>query len=532
MPTAPELLAFLCALAAAAVAGYLLGRIRAAAAERDLAVGREALARVEAASAAIAAEKAVLVPEVAALRDRVTDLERRLATATEAASRVPLLESQAAEERATAAKLADEMTEMARQGADHAATIRAAAETRDRLQASLAAAEAALSGVSAALAEEQRKSAVLGETLDQERRTADQKLALLTEAREKMTAEFKLLAAEEMKARGETFARANQEQIDGLLNPLRLKIGEFQDGLRVANEQSIRERATLAEQIKALSEASGRMSTETLNLTRALKGEAQTQGAWGEMILSSILERSGLREGEEYLTQESHTGDEGNRLRPDVIVRLPNDQRVVIDSKVSLTAFEAHVAAETDEQRALALDRHVQSIRSHIRGLAGKKYQDASALDYVVMFVPIEGALALALQGDADITSHAVSNNVAIATPTTLMIALRTIANVWDVERRNRNADAIAQRAGLLYDKFVGFLDDMTTVGIRLRQASDAHSAAIGKLQSGSGNLIRQVDQLKALGARTGNKPIPAALLDAAAPDAREPLLPGVSAPT
>jgi DNA recombination protein RmuC len=332
--------------------------------------------------------------------------------------------------------------------------------------------------------------------------------------RGQLTAEFKLLANDVLKTHGETFSKSNQEQIDGLLNPMRHRLTEFQDVLRLANEQTIRERAALGEQIKSLSDASGRMSTETLNLTRALKGEAQAQGAWGEMILASILERSGLIKGEQYFTQESHTGEEGGRLRPDVIVRLPGDLQVIVDSKVSLVAFEAHVAAETDEDRASALNRHVASIRGHIRGLSGKKYQDLGSNDFVVMFIPIEGALALALQRDPDITSHAVANNVAIATPTTLMIALRTVANVWQVENRNRNAEEIAKRAGLLYDKFVGFTEDMLALRKRLDEAAKSHDAAMGKLSTGSGNLVRQAVLLRELGAKAGPKQIAAALMD------------------
>jgi DNA recombination protein RmuC len=336
----------------------------------------------------------------------------------------------------------------------------------------------------------------------------------LLEAKEQMTQQFKVLAEDVMRLHGESFSKQNKEQIETVLLPLREKIGEFQQGIQTAQTESTKERATLAEQIRQLTESSARMTTETSSLTRALRGEAQTQGAWGEMILSSILERSGLRAGEEYDAQQSHANDDGQKIRPDVIVKLPGGQRIVIDSKLSLAAFDAHVNAETDIDRANAMTRHLTSMRMHIKTLSSKEYHEAvgSQIDYVIMFVPIEGALAVALQGDSNLTAFAVENSVAIATPTTLMIALRTVANVWQVERRNLNAEAIAVRAGRLYDKVVGFIEYMAVIGTRLNQARSSYDEAMGKLSSGSGNLLRQVEQLKILGAKT-TKALPASLL-------------------
>jgi len=362
--------------------------------------------------------------------------------------------------------------------------------------------------LAAAKTEAERQSAIDAEALRQERKQSEEKLALLADAREQMTREFKSLAADVMRSHGETFSRQNKEQIELILAPLRDRIGEFQSGLETAQRESSNERAILADQIRRLSEDSS-------NLTRALRGEAQAQGAWGEMILSSILERSGLREGEEYHAQQSHTTDEGDRLRSDVIVDLPGGQRIVIDSKVSLTAFQDYVNAESAAERAAHLKRHLASIRAHIKSLSGKQYHAAagSPLDYVVLFMPIEGALAAALAEDPNLTTEAVAANVAIATPTTLMIALRTVANVWQVERRNRNAEMIAERAGRVYDKLAGFLEDMTLLSSRLNQARAACDEALSKLSTGRGNLVRQVEQLKQLGAKAG-KSIPADFLD------------------
>ncbi len=332
-----------------------------------------------------------------------------------------------------------------------------------------------------------------------------------------MTKEFKLLAGAVMAEHGEAFSKQNKEQIDVVLAPLREKLTEFQAVVANTHTESAKERATLAEQIRQLSLDSATMKSETSNLTRALKGKAQTQGAWGEMILATVLEKSGLRAGEEYITQASHTTDDGSRLRPDVIVNLPGGQRIVIDAKVSLTAFEAHVNAETDEEREMQLQRHMQSLRTHIKTLGGKDYHSHTngGVDYVIMFLPIEGALAVALQEAPDLTAEAIALNVNIATPTTLMIALRTAASVWQVERRHQNAEAIAARAGALYDKFVGFTEDMGKLGTRLDQAQSVFGDAMGKLRTGNGNLMRQAEELKKLGAKA-SKALPAALLDAA----------------
>jgi DNA recombination protein RmuC len=369
----------------------------------------------------------------------------------------------------------------------------------------------------------------LQETLGQEKKHSEAKLALLNEARERMSQEFKVLAEEVMKNHGDTFSKQNREQIDGLLAPLKEKIVEFQQGLQNAHSESVKERATLGEQIRNLTAESDKMISETANLTRALKGKGQTQGAWGEMILATILERSGLREGEEYITQKSHSSEDGTRLRPDVVINLPGGQRIVVDSKVSLTAFESYVNAESDESRAVHLKAHLTSLRGHIKALSSKEYHTLTddGLDYVIMFVPIEGALAAALQEDPALTGFAAGNNVAIATPTTLMIALRTVANVWQVERRNRNAEAIAKRAGTLYDKFVGFDGDMRGLGTRLKQATESYEAAMNKLSTGRGNIASQVEQLKDMGAKT-SKSLPKQLIDEEEPkplSAPEPAL-------
>lgn len=348
----------------------------------------------------------------------------------------------------------------------------------------------------------------------------EQRLNDLSEAKEQMRQEFNEIAGRLMQSHGETFKAQNKEQIESLLNPFQQQIKAFEQKVAESNRDSRDQRIALAEHIRTLTEQSALTSKETRNLTRALKGNVQLQGAWGEMILETILQRSGLREGEEYTSQQTHAAEDGSRLRTDYIVHLPNRERIIIDAKVSLKDFEGCVNADNEEERAARLAAHADSVRSHIRKLAGKEYHATAGgkLDFVIMFMPIEPALGAALQHDEDIVLYAADNKVAIATPTTLTVALKTIAAIWRVERQNRNAAEIARRAGKLYDKFVGFLSDMGEIGNRLRQAGNAYDGAMNKLSQGRGNLIGQVEELKSMGAETG-KSIPADYFDDDAPD-------------
>lgn len=334
---------------------------------------------------------------------------------------------------------------------------------------------------------------------------ASEKIEILSKVREDMEAKFGELAREALKIQGEAFSKTNIERLTATLTPLKEHVGHFERELKAVHKATVDDRAALKAEIRALTERSEAISKEATALTRALKSDQQKQGAWGEMILSNILERSGLREGEEYETQAHRTGTDGERLRPDVVVRIPGGKSLVIDSKVSLVAYAEAVNAEREEAASAARKRHVASIRAHINGLSNKGYQAAEELsvDYVILFVPIEGALSEALREDGNLTEYALERHITIATPTTLMMALRTVSHVWSVERRNRNAEEIAKRAGLLYDKVVNFVSSMEGVGTRLRQAQDSYDAAIGQLSQGSGNLLRQTEILKQLGAKT-----------------------------
>ncbi|WEJ57870.1 DNA recombination protein RmuC [Devosia sp. FJ2-5-3] len=338
--------------------------------------------------------------------------------------------------------------------------------------------------------------------LDEQARQNEVNLKRFTEARQQMTDEFKAIAGDVLRSHSETFTKQNREQVDVLLKPLHDKIGEFHKGL-------IEDRSAMKERIQALVESNLQITTEAQNLTRALKGNSQTQGAWGEMILSTILEQSGLREGDQYTTQQSHMGEDGQRLRTDVEIRMPNGDVLVIDSKVSLTAFDAYVNCP-EEDREQHLRAHIASVRNHITTLSDKTYHRAarSSLDYVMMFVPIESALATAIQHDAKLVEFGMSRGVMLTTPTTLMTVLRTVRNVWDIEKRHQNAEEIAERAGALYDKIAGFLGSMDKLDSHLDKARSSFDEARNQLSSGRGNVVRQVEMLRELGAKT-TKTIP-----------------------
>lgn len=334
--------------------------------------------------------------------------------------------------------------------------------------------------------------------------TAQREIATLRELREEMTGHFKLLSNETLKTQGAELQRVQGDQLAALLTPFRDQVHRFQTELQARNKATDEERARLHEQIEGLYRRSEAISREAVNLTRALKGDSQKRGAWGEMILERLLEDSGLLEGTHYSTQSSHRDEDGRTWRPDVIIRMPQKKVLVVDSKVSLLAYEEAVNAEDPALADAAMRRHVAAIRTHIAGLSGKGYHalDEGSVDYVLMFIPVEGAFSEALRADPDLTRHAMDHRVGLATPMTLMLTLRTVDHIWTVERRESNAAAIASRAGALYDKLHGFVAAMDEVGAALDKAQKHHATAMDRLARGSGNVIRQAELLRQLGAR------------------------------
>ena len=337
----------------------------------------------------------------------------------------------------------------------------------------------------------------------------------LREAKDEMKKEFSVVANKLLANHGDTFKKQSKDQLESMLSPFKEQIEKFEKDFVQSARESRDQHVALAEKIKSLSELSAATSKETRDLTRALKGNVQIQGAWGEMILETILQKSGLREGEEYSRQETHSADDGSRPRTDFIVKLPNGESIIIDSKVSLHDYEAYAASEDEAERATRLSALAKSIRTHIKTLSSKEYHSkvGSELDFVIMFLAIEPAWNAALQSDQELIHFAADNQIAITTPTTLTTALKTIAAIWRVERQNKNAEEIAVRAGKIYDKFVGYISDMSEIGNRIEQASRAHDNAMKKLSNGRGNLVGQMQTLKEMGAKA-NKAIPEKLLE------------------
>ncbi|MCO4805114.1 MAG: DNA recombination protein RmuC [Flavobacteriales bacterium] len=326
--------------------------------------------------------------------------------------------------------------------------------------------------------------------------------------------EFKVLAGDILKQNTRDFSDSNKKQIDEVIRPFKEKIDSFEKRVNEVYRVEADSRSELMGQVKSLMELNKKISEDATNLTRALKGDSQKQGAWGEFILESILEHSGLEKGVEYETQTS-TRTEDGLFRPDVIVNLPDEQYIVIDSKVSLVDYEAFVNESDEDERQKRLALHVASIKTHVKGLSGKNYQlktKGQSLDFVLMFVPIEASFSEALRFDPSLYNFAWDKRIVIVSPTTLLATLRTVASVWKQEKQSRNVIQIAEESGKMYDKFVLFLEDLEKIRRGLDQGSSALQGAMNKLQTGNGNLIRRAEKVKELGAKT-SKSVPDKLL-------------------
>jgi DNA recombination protein RmuC len=324
----------------------------------------------------------------------------------------------------------------------------------------------------------------------------------------KLQAEFENIANRILKERSSEFLQHNEKNIGEILNPLKEKISLFEKKVDEAYDKELRDKISLREEVKKLTDLNTRVSEEANNLTRALKGDVKKQGNWGEVILERVLERSGLTKGVEYVREEVVEGAEGasQRQRPDVIVHLPDNKHVIVDSKVSLVAYERMVSAETDEARDLAAREHVASVKSHVKLLSEKNYQqsaDLNAPDFVMLFIPIEASFAAAVQLDPELFSFAWEKKIVIVSPTTLLATLRTIASIWKQENQNRNALEIARLSGSMYDKLVGFAGDLNKVKENIDRAGGSFDEAMKKLQSGAGNVFRTAERIRELGAKS-----------------------------
>ncbi len=400
-------------------------------------------------------------------------------------------------------QLANDLAKSEAHGADLAAQLDATRialnESEKKLTALVAASTAELK------AERERVAA-------QEAR-AQKYLEDLEKLRATMKTEFEAVAAKLLDEKSKKFTEHNRQQVDGLLQPLRQQLTDFRERVDHVHKDDVADRASLKTQLEQLRQLNSRITDEAQQLTRALKGQAQARGAWGELVLERLLQSSGLRAGEDYSTQESFTNEDGSRLRPDVIVRLPDQRHLVIDSKVSLIAYEQAVSANEPEARSAALKSHAAAVRRHVEELAGKQYEELGQLnspDYVMMFVPLEPAFTAALESDPELYEWAFARRVVLCTAPTLLVTLKTVAMLWTQDRQSKNVQAIAERGGALHDKFVGLLADLEGIGQQLQRTRDGYNAAMNKLKDGRGNLIKQVADLKKLGAKA-KKTLPAA---------------------
>jgi DNA recombination protein RmuC len=320
---------------------------------------------------------------------------------------------------------------------------------------------------------------------------------------EKFTAQFENLANKIFDEKGKKFADQNKINLGEILNPLREKISDFEKKVELTNTESIKNHSALREQLTNLKELNQQITKEASNLTRALKGDSKAQGNWGEYILESILEKSGLVKGREYFIQESLTSADGKRLQPDVVIKLPDNKNLIIDSKVSLVAYERFMSADDETERSIQLKQHILSLRQHIKGLSEKNYQtlySAGSLDFILLFVPIEPAFSASVRYDVEIFNDAFEKNIVIVSPSTLIATLRTISSIWKQEFQNRNTVEIARQATALYEKFRGFTEDLIEMGNQLKRTQSSYEGAMNKLSTGKGNLVSSVEKIRLLG--------------------------------
>jgi DNA recombination protein RmuC len=460
---------------AGGVAVWLLERGSAeAAASQARADGQVELARLNERLSSHAAETDQLRSKLEAAEANSSELNRRLAASDgdrvrfeERASRLPALEE----------------------------ALRAATEDNDQLK---------------------RRSVELTTLIEAERKLSAEKLALINDAEVKFSATFETLANKIFEEKGQRFTELNRVNIGQILDPLKTKIHEFQAKVEEVYVNEGKDRTALAEQVKQLIELNQQLSDDATNLAQALKGSSKTLGNWGEMILERILENSGLRKDEEYFIRRTYTRPDGSRAQPDAVVLLPEKRSLIIDAKASLAAYDEYVRADNEADRNVRLQQHVADLRIHVNELSVRNYQGLEGLDspdFVVMFVPIESAFIAGVASDNKLWEEAWKKNILLVSPTSLLFVVRIVANLWTQEDQKRNFQDIARRGAALYDKLVGFVEDLKSVGQRLEQAKGSYDSAYARLYTGSGNVIRQAQMLKELGVRP-SKALPAELIE------------------
>ena len=360
-----------------------------------------------------------------------------------------------------------------------------------------------LSNISKQKSDLELRYAVLNTRYEDEIRSSKEKLEALQNAKNELSREFSNLSNKIYEEKAKQFSVTSKEQLELLLKPFREQISNFSKEAREQFESELKDRHLLKDELMRLKQMNEQLASEALNLTNALKGENKTQGNWGEIVLENILEQSGLREGVEYGLQATLKSDEGKTYRPDVVIHMPQNRDIIVDSKVSLTAYERFVNEEDPQEKAKALKEHIASISTHIKELSSKRYEKlegVNTLDFVLLFMPIEGAFLLALEQDGEFFKRAYESNILVVSPSTLLVTLRTIEHIWRTQRQEEHAKKIAQEAEAMYDKLVGFVEEMKNIGAHIQKTQDSYDKAMNRLSTGRGNVIKRAQNMKALG--------------------------------
>lgn len=484
----------------------------------QLAERTHALESLEGRLAALEAEHKTSLEALEILRSRIQEETNRSATLAEQSARLPEMEKALVAAAAEKQQLNQQVADLRQHLGSAESTL--AGQQRQIARLESESVELAVKGEQF-VAEQQRLMTQLAElttTLEAERKQGAEKLALPSEAEQKFSASFDSLANKILEEKSQRFTEQNKANIGQILEPLKTKIHEFQAKVEEVYDKEGRDRIALAEQVKQLMGLNQQLSQEANNLTLALKGSSKTQGNWGEMVLERVLEDCALRKDLDYLMRPTYTKEDGSRMQPDAVIRLPENRNLVADAKVSLVAYDEYTSAGNDAARAMAIQRHVASIRNHINALSAANYQsieELKSLDFVMMFVPIEPAFILAVANDGRLWQDAWQRNILLVSPSSLLFVVRIVANLWSQEIQKRSVQDIFKRGALLYDKFVGFVEDLEALGQSLAKAKDSYDSAHSKLYAGRGNLVRQAEKLKELGARP-IKTLPAELVEAA----------------
>ncbi|MBT8342701.1 MAG: DNA recombination protein RmuC [Desulfatitalea sp.] len=482
--------------------------------QRECSILEEKLAARQEINAQLNSQTVQLAQEIKALQSHKEELQTTKAGLEMQVRHMPGMEAESTELKQLTNSL---QAELRKESADLARAVEKA-ERLNQVEAEIARREELLVQERQQTSHLRARLVELTTLLEEQRKQADEKIALLHQAGDQLRTEFQNLAQRIFDEKGSQLMDQNRTAVSQLISPLREQIGEFKKRVEDVYDKETRDRTALHMEINHLKELNQRISREALNLTRALKGDSKARGNWGEVILERVLEASGLQKGREYDVQVSLRDQNGKRYQPDAVVRLPEGKDVIVDAKVSLKDYEAYYGAEQQGERDRYIAAHVESLRSHIRALAGKRYEaleGVRSLDFVLLFVPIEAAFLAAVEKESTIFAEAFDQNIMVVGPSTLLVTLRTIQNIWRHEYQNRNATEIAKRAGGLYDKFVGFVTALEEVGQHIERARNAYLTTHERLVSGRGNLVRRTQQLLDLGVKAGRE-LPRPLVEAA----------------